>query len=63
MTSKFWAIHSDPVVLMDAAAFTLLTIQLNLVAGTLAPFAMKEGPGARPDLMELLERMLRFEVS
>lgn len=40
------------------AAFTLITIQYNLAAGTLAPFIEK-----RPDLQELMDKILSFEVS
>jgi hypothetical protein len=43
---------------MDGAAATLLTIQFNLVAGTLVPFAMK-----RPELRPLLKKVLDFDVS
>ncbi len=43
---------------MDGAATTLITIQYNLAAGTLAPFAFK-----RPDLQPLLKRIMDFDVS
>lgn len=58
MTPKFWELHRDPIALMDGAAMTHLTIQYNLVAGTLAPFAFK-----RPDLRPLLKKIMDFDVS
>ena len=58
LTPKFWNIHTDPIATMDGAAYVLLTIQINLAAGTLAPFAAK-----RDDLRPLLSQMIRFEVS
>jgi hypothetical protein len=58
MTPKFWALHVDQIAPLDGAATTLLTIQYNLAAGTLAPFAMK-----RPELRPLLKRIMNFEVS
>lgn len=47
----------DPILLLDGAATTLLTIQLNLVAGTIAAYAYD-----RPDLSLLLEKLLRFDI-
>lgn len=38
---------------MDGAATTLLTIQYNLAAGTLAPFAFK-----RPELQPILKKIM-----
>jgi hypothetical protein len=58
LTPKFWQYHQDLINPFDMAAFTLITIQYNLCAGTLAPFL----PG-RSDLGELMERILNFEVS
>ena len=34
---KFWALHTDLIAPLDGAATTLITIQYNLAAGTLAP--------------------------
>ena len=48
----------DKICMLDGAATTLLSIQYNLAAGTLAPFALK-----RPELRPLLEKILRFDVS
>ncbi|TDL17007.1 acyl-CoA dehydrogenase NM domain-like protein [Rickenella mellea] len=58
LSEKFWEFHMDNVHMMDGAALTILTIQYNLAAGTLAPFAM-----IRPELRPLLQRILQFDVS
>jgi acyl-CoA oxidase len=47
----------DQIAPLDGAAYTLLAIQYNLVAGTLAPFALK-----RPELQSLLTRIMNFDV-
>jgi acyl-CoA oxidase len=57
LTPKFWQMHLDPIVATDGAATTLLTIQFNLAAGTLAPYALE-----RPELMPLLKKILNFDV-
>jgi acyl-CoA oxidase len=58
LTPKFWRYHQDLINPFDMAAFTLITIQYNLCAGTLAPFLPD-----RPDLGELMKRILNFDVS
>lgn len=58
LTQKFRDFHMDLIAAIDGAAFTLLTIQWNLAAGTLAPFALK-----RPELRPLLKQIIDFEVS
>ena len=58
LSPKFWTYHRDLINPVDMAAFTLITIQYNLAAGTLAPFIEK-----RPDLEELMDKILGFEVS
>ncbi|KAF8576069.1 acyl-CoA dehydrogenase NM domain-like protein [Ramaria rubella] len=58
LTPKFWELHMDNIIGLDAAAFTLLTIQYNLVLGTLGRFSED-----RPDLHPLLEKIARFDVS
>ncbi|KZT19609.1 acyl-CoA oxidase [Neolentinus lepideus HHB14362 ss-1] len=58
LSHKFWDMHLDLITTLDGAAVTLLTIQLNLAAGTLAPYAAE-----RPDLRPLLESILSFDVS
>ena len=50
--------HTDPIAFIDGAAETLLTIQYNLCAGTLATYVK-----GRPDLAPLLKQVLGFEVS
>ncbi|KAG2095721.1 acyl-CoA dehydrogenase NM domain-like protein [Suillus discolor] len=59
LTQKFWDMHTDPIMVLDGAASTLLTIQYNLVAGTLAKYAAT----TRPDLVSLVEDILRWNVS
>ena len=55
---KFWALHSDTIHTKDGAVMTLLTIQYNLVAGTLAPYAFE-----REELRPLLDKIMNFDVS
>ena len=55
---KFWQLHTDQIAPMDGAATTLITIQYNLAAGTLAPFAFK-----RPERQPLLKQIMDFDVS
>lgn len=50
--------YMDYIVTHDGGAVALFSIQLNLMAGTLAPFAQK-----RPELRPLLEDVLAFRVS
>ena len=50
--------HIDPINVIDGAAKTLLTIQYNLCAGTLAAYVK-----GRPDIAPLLKQVLDFEVS
>ncbi|KAF7360502.1 hypothetical protein MVEN_00781000 [Mycena venus] len=55
---KFWKMHTDPVWTLDGAAGSLVTIQLNLCAGTLGMYV-----GSRPDLQQIMDKVLKFEVS
>ncbi|KAJ7104520.1 acyl-CoA dehydrogenase NM domain-like protein [Mycena belliarum] len=55
---KFWIMHTDPVWTLDGAAGTLITIQINLCAGTLGMYIK-----SRPDLQEVLDDILQFKVS
>jgi acyl-CoA oxidase len=57
LSRKFWELHSDPIMVMDAAAATLCTIQYNLSAGTLIRYATR-----RTDFDQIIEKILRFEV-
>ncbi|KAL3492804.1 acyl-CoA dehydrogenase NM domain-like protein [Aspergillus germanicus] len=47
LTPEFWAFHRDNICAFDIAAFSLVTIQCNLVAGTLG----------------LLDRVFNFDVN
>lgn len=58
LTPKFWAVHKDSIIVRDTTAHILVTIQLNLVAGTVAGFAVK-----RPDLQPLMKEILDFDIS
>ncbi|KAJ5156326.1 acyl-CoA dehydrogenase/oxidase [Penicillium capsulatum] len=58
LTPKFWSYHMDLVHTVSFATFVLVTIQYNLAAGTMGPFA-----ATRPDLQRLMDRILNFEVS
>ncbi|PLN80602.1 acyl-CoA dehydrogenase/oxidase [Aspergillus taichungensis] len=58
LSPKFWQLHQDFVAAFDFAAYTLVTIQLNLAAGTLAPFAVSSRERGL-----LLEDILSFKVS
>ena len=55
LTPKFWQLHNDPAVLLDGGAITLLTIQYNLCAGTIARYT-----GRRPELIPLVEDLLQY---
>jgi hypothetical protein len=57
LSPRFWALHSDPVLCLDGAASTLLTIQYNLCLGTLSPF-LKE----RKDLLPLAAALLKYRI-
>ncbi|KAI0666662.1 acyl-CoA dehydrogenase NM domain-like protein [Trametes maxima] len=55
LSQKFWQLHSDPAVLLDGGAITLLTIQYNLCAGTIARYT-----GRRPELVSLVDDLLQY---
>ncbi|OJT09472.1 Peroxisomal acyl-coenzyme A oxidase 3 [Trametes pubescens] len=55
LTPKFWQLHNDPIALLDGAAITLLTIQFNLCAGTIARYARQ-----RPELVPVVEDLLQY---
>ncbi|KAI0053147.1 acyl-CoA dehydrogenase NM domain-like protein [Auriscalpium vulgare] len=55
LTTKFWDIHRDPLMVYDGAAATLLTIQYNLAVGTLSPHLR-----VRPDLSPLVDDLLSY---
>ncbi|RCI09092.1 hypothetical protein L249_5067 [Ophiocordyceps polyrhachis-furcata BCC 54312] len=58
LSAKFWSFHRDNIHALDLAAFSLLTIQYNLVAGTLLRYVDE-----RPEHKPLLESIFNFDVS
>ncbi|KAH7908513.1 acyl-CoA dehydrogenase NM domain-like protein [Hygrophoropsis aurantiaca] len=58
LSPAFWNMHADPITCLDFAATTLLTIQLNLAAGTVATYVREQ-----PHLRTVLDDLLRFDVS
>ncbi|KAJ5689859.1 acyl-CoA dehydrogenase/oxidase [Penicillium macrosclerotiorum] len=58
LTPKFWAYHSDPIHGVSYASLVLVTIQYNLVAGTIGPYLAQ-----RPDLKGLMESVMNFDVN
>lgn len=59
LTPKFWNFWADPIMTMDGAAATILLIQFNLAAGTIASY-IHEG---RQDLRPLFDDIMAFRVS
>lgn len=58
LTPRFFDMHRDDIIIRDIGSHALLSIQHNLAAGTLAPYAKES-----PQVEQLLERVLKFEVS
>ncbi|EAU33843.1 predicted protein [Aspergillus terreus NIH2624] len=58
LTPKFWDAHMDGIIVRDVTAQILWSIQFNLVAGTVAPFALQ-----RPDLHPFMEKLLNFDIT
>ncbi|KZT22256.1 acyl-CoA dehydrogenase NM domain-like protein [Neolentinus lepideus HHB14362 ss-1] len=58
VSSKYWEFHSDPILSMDGAMATLLTIHFNLCTGTLAMFSK-----GRKDLVPIIEDLLSYRLS
>ncbi|KAH8701956.1 acyl-CoA dehydrogenase/oxidase [Talaromyces proteolyticus] len=58
LTPKFWKYHLDMIHPMAASTFVLVTIQYNLAAGTIGLYLAD-----RPDLQELMDRIMKFDVS
>ncbi|KAF8981706.1 hypothetical protein BDQ17DRAFT_1549424 [Cyathus striatus] len=50
LTSKFWDLQADPILAFDGAAITLLTIQYNLILGTLSMYLSE-----RSDLQSIVD--------
>ncbi|KAJ7183713.1 hypothetical protein C8R46DRAFT_939809, partial [Mycena filopes] len=57
MCPKFWAMHVDPIMLIDAAAATFVLAQINMGAGTLSMYLDNQ-----PYLLPKIEEILRFDV-
>ncbi|KAF5857317.1 hypothetical protein ETB97_005966 [Aspergillus alliaceus] len=58
LTPKFWKFHRENICALDICASSLVTIQCNLVAGTLAPFVQDH-----PEHRLLLDQILNFDVN
>jgi hypothetical protein len=56
LTQPFWDLHVDPAMAMDTGAGTLVTIQLNLAAGTLVKYLKQ------PSIKPLVDDILAFNV-
>ncbi|KAJ7853758.1 acyl-CoA dehydrogenase/oxidase C-terminal [Mycena leptocephala] len=56
LSQKFWDMHTDPILVLDGAATTLLTIQYNLVVGTLGGFMHD-----RSDVSSLIDDLIGFK--
>ncbi|KAK6063022.1 acyloxidase [Seiridium cupressi] len=54
---RFWDFHRHPIVAIDTAVTTILSIHWNLCMGTIASFAT-----SRPDLAPLLQRLSNFDL-
>ncbi|KAI0689045.1 acyl-CoA dehydrogenase NM domain-like protein [Cytidiella melzeri] len=55
LSPKFWELHQDPLMALDGAAMTLVTIQVNLTTGTIARHAVH-----RPELVPLVDDLLAY---
>ncbi|KAI0311330.1 hypothetical protein OF83DRAFT_1069005 [Amylostereum chailletii] len=58
LSDNFWKLHTEPIWSMDGAAGTLMTLQYNCCAGTLAMFVSKQ-----PHLKLILDQVLSYDVS
>ncbi|KAJ7453159.1 hypothetical protein FB451DRAFT_1281868 [Mycena latifolia] len=57
LNQPFWDLHTDPAMAMDTGAGTLVTIQINLAAGTLVKHARDH-----PAIAKLVDDVLAFRV-
>ncbi|KAJ6563118.1 acyl-CoA dehydrogenase/oxidase [Mycena vulgaris] len=57
LSAKFWNMHTDPIIVLDGAAATLLTIQYNLAVGTLGAFV-----SSRPDIATIVDDIINFKA-
>ncbi|KAF8131461.1 acyl-CoA dehydrogenase NM domain-like protein [Boletus edulis] len=58
LTPKFWSLCTHPIVTLDGGAVLLMSVQLNLGVGTIAPYVH-----GRPDLRKLVDDILAWRVS
>ncbi|KAJ7828269.1 acyl-CoA dehydrogenase NM domain-like protein [Mycena olivaceomarginata] len=56
LTQPFWDLHVDPAMAMDTGAGTLVTIQVNLAAGTLVKYLKQ------PSIKRLVDDILAFNL-
>ncbi|KAI0398388.1 acyl-CoA dehydrogenase/oxidase [Xylariaceae sp. FL0594] len=56
-TPKFWDFYREPILARDTTIGVILPIHWNLCIGTIGSYAPK-----RPDLIPLLEKLMRFEL-
>ncbi|KAI0811666.1 acyl-CoA dehydrogenase/oxidase [Xylaria sp. FL0064] len=54
---RFWEFHRHPIFARDSAMGTTLAIHWNLCVGTIGAYVQR-----RPDLVPLLEKLLRFDL-
>ncbi|KAJ7649473.1 hypothetical protein DFH06DRAFT_1193252 [Mycena polygramma] len=57
LNQPFWDLHTDPAMAMDTGAGTLVTIQINLAAGTLVKHVRDH-----PTIAQLVDDVLTFRV-
>lgn len=57
LTPRFWSLCTHPVVTLDGGAVLLMTVQLNLGVGTIAPYVQ-----GRPDLRKLVDDLVAWRV-
>ncbi|KAJ3773284.1 hypothetical protein EV361DRAFT_1008168 [Lentinula raphanica] len=57
MSDKLWDLHADPIVSMDGAVTTMLSIHYNLVIGMIGPLLPTQ-----PKLAPLIQKLLDFEI-
>ncbi|KAJ7458259.1 acyl-CoA dehydrogenase/oxidase [Mycena latifolia] len=55
LSPQFWNMHTDPILPLDGAATTLLTIQYNLVAGALGIFSDR-------DILQIADDIIKFKA-
>ncbi|KAI6024440.1 acyl-CoA oxidase [Pisolithus marmoratus] len=56
-SQKYWSMMTDPIMSLDFAMFTILSIQVGLAIGTLSRHLKQ-----RPDFGDLINRLLLFET-